>query len=869
MVNLMVRGPDRIRNGLRVAVIGGGPAGSLFALFLLRYAEEKRVYPEITIYEEKDFNDRAVKGCKGCAGILSIPFLRNLLELDLRIPREVIQNEIEHYAVHTPYTSISISNPEKYIKIVSVYRGGSPHIPHDEGLVSFDNWLLKEAKGQGVIVENRTVSAIYLGGEVGVKVADRRESYGLVVLASGVNSTPIPILGFQYVPPETRRMAMGELYVGRDKVQSLLGNVAHVFLIPHSGLIFGTLVPKGPFINVSVLSRGKTSVSIPDFLSHEIVRTMLPDSYRYVCRCQPLAAIGSARGCYADRFVAIGDAAVSRLYKDGIGSSLLTAREAARTIVDHGLTFSDFRRYYQPLWRRISRDNLWGRFLFRMNDMTKDSPTFLLAQHRLIGDEQYNVRGSQPFTKAAWGMFSGTYSYKNIVRMVLGFSSLGKLLRTLLGESLGRLYNKDPIYPKRLHVGSRKVLILGSGFGGTYVLKHLVPSLNKNENVETTMISNENFFLFSPLLHQVAMGGIETRHIAYPIRRLHWRDRFTFVQAWVEKIDLHGRKVTTTAGTFDFDYLVLALGSVPDMSGLSSSGGNVFTLKNLHDAMLIRNHIIGTFEYASIEKDAERQRHMLTFVVSGAGYIGVQLVAELRDFILRNLVRFYKAINPQNIRIILVEAEPKIVSEVHPKLGAYVMEQLHGMGIEMRLRSHVTRAWEDRVEINGGEIVFANTLIWVAGTMANPRIAEIDGKIDETGRVLVNEYLETPNIPGIYALGDCAHFEDPRSGASIPPQAYIAVRQAKVVAHNILAGIRGGDKKPYWYSGIPEILSLGSSKAVLRFHGLRLYGFPARLIWLIVYSSLVTGTYNRLRVLTDWLLSLLFGRDITYLKLAK
>jgi NADH dehydrogenase len=383
------------------------------------------------------------------------------------------------------------------------------------------------------------------------------------------------------------------------------------------------------------------------------------------------------------------------------------------------------------------------------------------------------------------------------------------------------------------------------------------------------MVSDENFFLFSPLLHQVAMGGIETRHIAYPIRRLHWRDRFNFVQASVEKIDLKGRKVVTSAGTLDFDQLVLGLGSVTDLSELNSSGGNVFPLKTLHDSMLIRNHIIGIFEHASTQTNSGQQRQLLTFIISGAGYLGVQLVAELRDFIFKNLIRFYKAIDPRNIRIILIEAEPKIGAELHPKLGAYAIKQLQQMGIEIRLKSRVTGVWEGHAEINGNEVVPTKTLLWVAGAIANPRIAELDAEKDSHGRVLVNEYLEVRGFLGAYALGDCAHFEDPMSSKPVPPRAYIAVQQAKVVAHNILAGIRGGDKKPYCYSGTPEILSLGSSKAVLRIHGLRFYGFIARLIWTVVYSSLITGIYNRVRVLTDWLLSLLFGRDITYLKLMK
>ncbi len=397
----------------------------------------------------------------------------------------------------------------------------------------------------------------------------------------------------------------------------------------------------------------------------------------------------------------------------------------------------------------------------------------------------------------------------------------------------------------------------------------MVPALNRNENVETTMVSNENFFLFSPLLHEVAMGSIETRHIAYPIRRLHWRDRFNFIQATVEKIDFNDRQVLTTTGTLDYDYLVLALGSVTNMSELGSTGKSVFTVKTLYDSMLIRNRIIWLFEQAAVERDADRQRRLLTFIVSGGGYTGVQLVTELRDFIYRSLLRLYRTINPDNIRIILVEAEPKIVAELHHKLGAYVMKHLRRAGIEVRLNSRVTRVWEDRVEINGLETVPTSTLIWAAGVVANPRIAELEVEKDGVGRVLVNEHLEVPAVPGVYAVGDCAHFEDPGSGQPIPPRAHSAVRQARVVAHNILAEIRGRDKRPYRYSSNTEMVSLGASSAVFRFHGLRLYGFSARFIWLAGYSLLVTGAYNRIRIMIDWLLSVVFGRDTTLVNLRK
>lgn len=859
---------ESIRTGsrTRVAVIGGGPTGSFFALYLLEFAHKAGRQFDITIYQERDFSKLGPAGCKGCAGILSMTLVENLKELNLTIPEEIIQSKLEHYAVHSPYSSITISNPEKGVKIYSVYRGGGPRVSDFQNNISFDDWLLGEAEKRGVRVEHQRATRISIKPEPLVEIAGDKLKYDLIVMASGINGRQLSVAGLHYIPARTLTMAQDELYAGAEAVTASLGNMAHVLLVPNSGLVFGTLVPKGNFINVSLLSTGKRPVSVTDFLNHPMVRRILPEKYERACGCRPRILITPSRNYYADGFVAIGDAAVTRLYKDGIGSSLLTAREAARTAAIYGTSHQSFRRYYQPFCGNLARDNAWGRLLFAINDRAKNSKTFLLAQRRLISNEQYNTAGPQPFTKAAWGMFTGNYDYRSIARMMFNPTSAARLFISLLLESPSGLSSKAPAAPKPLYIGSKKILILGSGFGGTYCLSHLVRSLNKNENVQTTMVSNENFFLFSPLLHEAATGSVETRHISYPIRRLHWRDRFSFLQAEVLKINLKARQVITSGGALDYDYLIMALGGITDMSELHSED-NVFTLKTLRDSVLLRNHIIEVFELADVNREPEKQRELLTFVVSGGGYVGIQMITQIRDLIHKSLVKSYRQIDPKNIRIMLVEAETKIVASMHTKMGAYVMRQLQKMGIEVRLKSKVTRVWKDKVEINGSEIIPASTLIWVTGIIANPRTAELNVEKDGAGRVRVNDYLEVPGYPGVYAIGDCAYFEDPQTGRPIPPRAHIAVRQAKTVARNLLAEIRGLDKKPYLYDNSAEVVSLGDTQAVFRFHNLRFYGFPARLVWAAAYSLLVTGQYNRLRILTDWLFAALFGRDTTFLRL--
>ena len=857
----------RLHNGSRIAIVGGGPAGSFFALYVRLFGEMAGIHPRITVYQDRNFDALGPNGCKGCAGILSPSVLKNWKELGLTLPDEIVQTPIDLYAVHSPHTSISISNPDKDTQIVSVYRGGGPRVSEFESRISFDGWLLKQAQERDVVTEHQKVTGISLENEATVDVSGKKTIYDMVVLAVGAGHS-VPVAGLNYIPPETRMMAQDELYAGEQEVRAKLGTTAHAFLIPHSEIIFGTLVPKGPFINVSVLSDGKRPVSVTEFLKHGMVKDALPKEYRRSCGCRPKAAVGFAANYFADRFVAVGDSVVARLYKDGVGSALMTARQAARTVMEHGLYAAAFQRYYAPLCREISRDNSWGRLIFALNKRAKSSRTFLLAQHRLISDEQNNHRTPQPLTRAAWGMFTGSYSYRAICRMALSPASIVKLGSVLIKDSHRNRKRAKTQQPRRLYVGKRRVLILGSGFGGTYALKHLVRSLNKNENVETTMVSNENFFLFSPLLHEVAMGGIETRHIAYPIRRLHWRDRFNFVQTEVQKIDLAEHQVITAAGALSYDYLVIALGSVSALPEFDHRvKASVFTLKTLHDSMVLRNHIIGVFEQASKEKDPSKRRELLTFVVSGAGYTGIQVIMELSDFIHRTLTRFYKTTQPGDVRIVLVETEAKIIADLDTKLGSYTMNQIKRAGIEVRLKSHISKLYDGCIEINNEEIVPSSTLIWVAGVTANPRVAELDVNRDRIGRLVVDPYLELPGFPGVYIVGDCASFPNEETGQPIPPRAHTAVRQARLAARNILAEIRGYDREPYRYSQSSEIVSLGASRAVFRFHGIRIYGFAAKLIWLAAYTFLVTGAYNRLRIMNDWLLTRMFGRDTTLLKL--
>jgi flavin-dependent dehydrogenase len=282
-----------------------------------------------------------------------------------------------------------------------------------------------------------------------LEVAGTNLEYDLVVLATGANRKHVPISGLKYIPPKTQKMTQNELYAGTAHVKARLGNKAHVFLIPHSELIFGTLVPKGPFISVSILSNYKHPVLLNDFLNHETIRDILPQHYELACGCKPQIVTGSGHNYYTNGFVAVGDAVATRLYKDGIGSSLLTSRQAAYTALQYGISRQQFKRYYQPFCNSINSDNMWGKALFFVNHYVNETPLFLSTQRRLIKRERHNVATGQPATKAAWGMFTGSYSYKEISSLVwlgwfssLGLASLLKSVFVTFRETLTRLLKK-------------------------------------------------------------------------------------------------------------------------------------------------------------------------------------------------------------------------------------------------------------------------------------------------------------------------------------------------------------------------------------------------------------------------------------------
>ncbi|MEW6142593.1 MAG: hypothetical protein AB1597_05465 [Chloroflexota bacterium] len=428
---------QRLGPGSKVAVVGGGPAGSLFALYFKRFARERGISPLVTIYEPKRFSEGGPRACNRSAGILSASFLSGLREVSVELPDTVIQSRISGYRLHSPFGVVPLANPEPEDVPAVVFRGGGPLHGQGEHVESFDGYLLGLARQSGSEVVPKRVEEVRIRPLPAVVVDGVTVEYDLVVLACGINSASPVISGSAYGEPETCLMVQDELHAGRDVVQSRMAETVHIFFLPGSPLVFGSLVPKGAFINVSLLASGCEPPSVDEFLENEMVKRVLDFPYLRCCGCRGRAGVKPALNPVDDGFVAIGDASVSRLYKDGIGSALRTARQAAHTAVFAGISREVFRRHYLPLCRAIDRDNHFGNVMFRFHQWVKDSPYFLKAQARLITAEQASRNTYRPYSHVIWGMFTGSYEYRRIMSMALAPDSLVKLAAAMIRAKVG------------------------------------------------------------------------------------------------------------------------------------------------------------------------------------------------------------------------------------------------------------------------------------------------------------------------------------------------------------------------------------------------------------------------------------------------
>jgi len=412
----------------------------------------------------------------------------------------------------------------------------------------------------------------------------------------------------------------------------------------------------------------------------------------------------------------------------------------------------------------------------------------------------------------------------------------------------------------------RRVVIVGAGFGGLFTALELERQLRKEAGVKILLLDARNFHLFSPMLHEVTSGSVEPRHVVWPVRALSGKRRFTFEGREIRSIDLERRKVLTDHGEVGYDKLVIALGSTTNFFGVKGAVEKAFPFKSLQDAVRLRNRVLELFEKADLEGDPERRRRLLTFVLVGAGCTGVELASELHDLIHGPIAKSYPRIDFHEVRLVVLEAAGRIIPCVSDRLAALGLEKVRSKGIEIRLHTPVIGVGDDAVELADAELLPTATVIWTAGVKANPVVEALPVEKDKLGRVVVDECLELPPFPGVFALGDAAHCWDPRLQAVLPPTAQVAVQQGRCVARNIARELRGQGKEPFVYRHQGDLVSLGTGDGVGEIAGLAFSGLPAWLLWRSVFLAKLIGWKNRVRVAMDWIVAALFERDISKLE---
>jgi len=365
-------------------------------------------------------------------------------------------------------------------------------------------------------------------------------------------------------------------------------------------------------------------------------------------------------------------------------------------------------------------------------------------------------------------------------------------------------------------------------------------------------------------LHEVAAGDLDLTHIVNPLRKLLRRSHF--FNGDIKSIDLENRRVVVTHADdnhdheLTYDYLVVALGSVTNFYDLPGLAENAFTMKSLSDAIVLRSRLIRNLEDADFECSCEDRSRLLTVVVVGAGFAGVETLASVNDFV-REAIRYYPHLSENELRIVLIEATDAVLPELGPKLGAYARKKLAGRGVEFLMNIAVKSVSDSDVSLSDGSTIRSNLLVWTAGVSPNP-LLNLLNCAKERGRLVTNEFLEVESWPGVWALGDCAAVPDVSTGKSCPPTAQHALRQGKVVAENIVATLNCGRKRPFRFKTIGALASIGKRTGVARIMGVNFSGFVAWWLWRTIYLSKLPRFEKKVRVALDWALDLLFSKDL-------
>lgn len=422
------------------------------------------------------------------------------------------------------------------------------------------------------------------------------------------------------------------------------------------------------------------------------------------------------------------------------------------------------------------------------------------------------------------------------------------------------------------------VVILGAGFAGIAVAQELSKQFPEETQCRLTLVDQNNFSLFTPMLTEVVGGEVDAEAIVGAVRAL--APGCSFEQGRVERIDAPARTVTLSIGgqdgvvpraerTLQCDHLVIALGSVINYRHLSGLREHSLGAKSIDQALAIRNRALALLERADEESDASVRRQLLTFVVGGGGFSGVETMAALNDLV-RASVQRYPGINASDIHTVLVHPGDRLLPEVNAGLANYTHRQLEQRGVEVLLQTSITGAGPDWVEIkpesgDDEKRLATHAFIWTGGVTPAPVVADAGLKLGHHHGVTVDGSCAVPDHPGVWALGDCAEVPHPSDQGSYAPTAQNATREGTMVGHNIAASIRGEPLRTFTYQSIGELAIVGKRRGVAQIFGLRFSGIVAWVMWRAIYLAKLPGTSKKVRVGLDWLIDAIVDRDIVAL----
>jgi NADH dehydrogenase len=409
------------------------------------------------------------------------------------------------------------------------------------------------------------------------------------------------------------------------------------------------------------------------------------------------------------------------------------------------------------------------------------------------------------------------------------------------------------------------VLILGGGFGGLTAARRLERKLPP-QAAKVTLVNDVNFMLYTPLLPGAAAGTLEPRHVVVPLREQLRRTQLHIGAVLGADPDARTVRVRSIGGREEelrYDQLIVALGSTSRTLPIPGLAEHALGFKTLSEAIALRNRLIQTLEQAEIEPDSDARRELLTYVFVGAGYAGLEGIAELQDFA-ADLVERYPRSRMHGLRFVLVEAKERVMNEISPDLAAFATSELRRRGLEIRTSTLIDSVTDRTVVLSDGETIPARTVAWTAGVKPHPVIAQLGLPLDDGGRIAADRYTAVPGRAGVWAIGDAAAVPDPANkGNPSPPTAQHVLRQAKVAADNVAHMLAGTPEKrrPFRYRTLGVFVDMGRHQAVASTLGIKWRGFPAWFLARTYHLALMPGPARRARLVIDWTTGLVFGRD--------